>query len=75
MDASLNMRKAAARQKRLRLLPNVLVTLVLVVLCFYFMAPVAWVVIASTKSLGGLYTSPPLWFGGDLQLWKNVNMR
>jgi len=72
MDASLNMHKAAARQRRLRLLPNVLVTLVLAVLCFYFVAPVAWVIIASTKTLGGLYTSPPLWFDASMQLWKNV---
>ncbi len=72
MDTSLIMRQEAKRRRRVRLVPDILVTLLLIALCFYFIAPVIWLILASTKSVGSLYTSSPLWFGGDFRLWDNV---
>lgn len=72
MDALLTMRREAARRRRIKLIPDVAVTLLLVVLCFYFLAPVVWLILASTKSVASLYTSSPLWFGANFQLWNNM---
>lgn len=46
-------------------------TLVMVVASAYFLAPVLWLVIASTKSTGDLFSTPGFAFA-DFQLWENL---
>ncbi len=61
MDALLTMRREAARRRRIKLIPDVAVTLLLIVLCFYFLAPVVWLILASTKSVATpVYQFPAL---------------
>jgi multiple sugar transport system permease protein len=55
-----------------RRLTNLAVTAVLGVLCYYFVAPVLWLVLASTKTQEDVFASSPLWFGSSFRLWDNL---
>ncbi|WP_043718415.1 carbohydrate ABC transporter permease [Kutzneria sp. 744] len=51
---------------------TIVVTGLLTVVALYFLVPVYWVVIASTKSSGDLFTTPGFWFGRTMELFTNV---
>ena len=50
---------------------NVL-TLGMVALLIYFLLPLFWLFIASTKTVGDLFSSFGLWFGSDFSLLSNI---
>ena len=52
----------------------VLAHVFLIVLVLYFALPLWWLVVGSTKSIGGLFTGTagPLWFDEDFNLVENV---
>lgn len=58
---------ASARGKR-RIGSHVL----LIVLAIYFIIPIWWLFVASTKSTGGLFSSPAFWFDDPMQFFANV---
>jgi multiple sugar transport system permease protein len=51
---------------------TVLVNAALVVASAYFLLPIAWVLIAATKSPGDLYSTFGLWFSDRPQAWQNL---
>jgi len=51
---------------------NVVSTLFMLAFLFYFLMPLAWLVIASTKSLDNLFDSFGLWFSG-FNLFDNIS--
>lgn len=44
----------------------------LLVLACYFVLPLWWLVVGSTKSNAGLFSGSPLWFGEDMSLVQNL---
>jgi multiple sugar transport system permease protein len=38
----------------------------------YFLLPLFWLFVASTKATGDLFSSFGLWFAGDFHLWQNI---
>jgi multiple sugar transport system permease protein len=52
--------------------PSVVLTVMLLGLLAYFLLPLAWLVINSTKSTTGLFQSFGLWFASDFRLFENV---
>jgi multiple sugar transport system permease protein len=55
-----------------RRLTNLAVTVVLAVLCYYFIAPVVWLILASMKTKTDVFATSPLWFGSSFRFWDNV---
>lgn len=53
---------------------RVVPSLVLVLAVIYFLVPVWWLVVASTKSNSGLFlgSNGPMWFDKDFNLWENL---
>jgi multiple sugar transport system permease protein len=47
-------------------------TVAMVVLLIYFLLPLFWLFVASTKSVGDLFSSFGLWFAHDFSLFTNV---
>jgi multiple sugar transport system permease protein len=45
--------------------------LIMVIFTLYFLIPIWWLLVASTKSRGDLFTTNPLWFA-DLNFWNNL---
>jgi multiple sugar transport system permease protein len=45
--------------------------LIMVIFTLYFLVPIWWLLVASTKTRGDLFTTNPLWFS-DLALWDNI---
>jgi multiple sugar transport system permease protein len=64
-------RPAAGGARRARR-PSVVLTVMLLGLLAYFLLPLAWLVINSTKSTEGLFESFGLWFASDFHLFENV---
>ncbi len=64
-------RRAAGGWRRTRR-PSVVLTVILLGLLAYFLLPLAWLVINSTKSTTGLFESFGLWFADDFHLFENV---
>lgn len=54
--------------------PNPPLVVLQAVLAGYFLLPVVWVFIASTKSPGDLFGSFGLWFSDSPQLWTNLRL-
>ncbi|GAB3434748.1 carbohydrate ABC transporter permease [Actinophytocola sediminis] len=50
---------------------RIIVTAVLAVIALYFLLPVYWLIVASTKSTGDLFGSSGLWFA-DFRLFENL---
>ena len=50
---------------------NVL-TLCMVAILIYFLLPLFWLFVASTKTVGDLFSSFGLWFGSDFSLLSNI---
>lgn len=44
---------------------------VMLLVAFYFLVPVYWLIVASTKSTGDLFSTPGFWFA-EFHLWQNV---
>ncbi|HZS90174.1 MAG TPA: carbohydrate ABC transporter permease [Chloroflexota bacterium] len=65
-------RMHGAQYRRRRLAANIVVTAILVVLCYYFIAPVVWLFLSSTKTQEDLFVTPALWFGSSFQFWNNL---
>lgn len=72
MSVALRTPISGAGHRRRRLLSGIAVTAVLVVLCYYFIAPVIWLLLASTKTEGDVFATAPLWFGSAFRLWDNI---
>jgi multiple sugar transport system permease protein len=49
-----------------------LLTIAMVVLLIYFLLPLFWLLIASTKNVGDLFSSFGLWFAHDFSFFSNV---
>ncbi len=47
--------------------------LVMLVAAAYFLIPLFWLVVSSTKSVSGLYSSFGMWFSSPFQLFDNVH--
>lgn len=52
--------------------PNLILTIATVALVAYFLLPLWWLLIASTKSNSGLFSSFGLWFASDFHLFENL---
>ncbi|MFI5693565.1 carbohydrate ABC transporter permease [Kribbella sp. NPDC051586] len=44
----------------------------MIALLIYFLLPLFWLFVASTKTVGDLFSSFGLWFSGDFSLWSNI---
>jgi len=49
-----------------------LLTLGMLALLIYFLLPLFWLVVASTKSTADLFSTFGLWFSGDVSLFSNI---
>lgn len=63
-------RRMTAEANRNR--PSASLTVVMVVMFLYVVLPLVWLVISSTKTNGGLFSSFGLWFADDFALWDNI---
>lgn len=61
-------RRAYVPEKRRSLLLTVLLWLCVL----YFVLPLWWLFVASTKNNSTLFSTFGLWFGGDFSLWENL---
>ncbi|MEP7766191.1 carbohydrate ABC transporter permease [Sanguibacter sp. 25GB23B1] len=52
--------------------PSTSLTIVMIVMFLYVVLPLVWLVINSTKTNGGLFSSFGLWFADDFALWDNI---
>lgn len=52
---------------------SILTTALLGLATLYFLVPVWWLVVASTKTTGSLFASPSLWFTGPFNLVTNLH--
>ncbi len=48
-------------------------TIVMLIFLLYFFLPLVWIIFASTKSNGGLFSSFGFWFAPDFNLFQNVH--
>lgn len=51
---------------------TIVVTALLLVAALYFLVPVYWVFVASTKSTGDLFSTNGFWFAPTFALWDNL---
>lgn len=49
-------------------------TLIMLIISTYFLVPLIWIVVSSTKTTTDLFGTFGLWFGKSFQLWKNLGM-
>jgi multiple sugar transport system permease protein len=49
-----------------------LLTVAMLALLIYFLLPLFWLVVASTKTTADLFSTFGLWFSGDFALWSNI---
>jgi len=63
---------AAGRPTGFRRRPNLIPTIILLVGAVYCQVPVLWILIASTKSNGELFSTPPLVPSFDGSFWSNM---
>ena len=52
--------------------PSTLLTVVMLLCVAYFLLPLVWIVVASTKSNADLFSSFGLWFADDFNLFQNL---
>ncbi|WES64358.1 carbohydrate ABC transporter permease [Microbacter sp. GSS18] len=68
--------RGAARRKARAYNPakrrNWLLTVLLWLCVLYFVLPLWWLLVSSTKDNAALFSTFGLWFGGDLSLWENL---
>jgi multiple sugar transport system permease protein len=65
-------RSRGAARKPPRKRRSNLLTLAMLALLIYFLLPLFWIVVASTKSSRDLTSSFGLWFADDFSLWSNI---
>lgn len=53
--------------------PRTLIMVFLFLFLIYFILPLFWLIISSTKSNGDLFTTFGLWFGGGFNLFSNIH--
>src|SRR6186713_1290222 len=67
---------ATPRRNRRRYTPegrrSLLLTVLLWLLVLYFVLPLWWLLVSSTKDNAALFSTFGLWFGGDFSLWENL---
>lgn len=51
---------------------SVLLTVLLWLLVLYFVLPLWWLFVSSTKDNAALFSTFGMWFGGDFSLWENL---
>ncbi len=51
---------------------SISLTVIMVAMFLYVLLPLVWLVINSTKTNGGLFSSFGLWFADDFALWDNL---
>lgn len=51
---------------------SLLLTVLLWLCVLYFVLPLWWLMVSSTKDNAALFTTFGLWFGGDFSLWDNL---
>ncbi|MFB7249974.1 carbohydrate ABC transporter permease [Microbacterium sp. NPDC056234] len=51
---------------------SLLLTVLLWLCVLYFVLPLWWLLVSSTKDNAALFTTFGLWFGGDFSLWENL---
>ena len=51
---------------------KIIVTSILVIVAIYFLVPVYWVIVASTKSTEDLFGTNGFWFAPTFSLWENL---
>jgi multiple sugar transport system permease protein len=61
-----------APRKRRRREKSTVLTVLLWLCTAYFVLPLLWLVIASTKTNADLFTTFGLWFSGNFALWDNI---
>lgn len=64
-------RRERARGPREGVIPRAGAFLVMTVFTLYFLTPIWWLVVASTKSRGDLFSTNPLWFA-DMNFGENL---
>jgi multiple sugar transport system permease protein len=64
-------RKTAGRSSQESVLSRSVAMLIMGVFTLYFLVPIWWLLVASTKSRGDLFTTNPLWFA-ELNFWDNL---
>ncbi|GLI26597.1 ABC transporter permease [Agromyces rhizosphaerae] len=67
-------RKSAATHRRFapERRRNWLITIMLWLLVLYFILPIWWLVVSSTKDNSALFSTFGLWFAPELSLWENL---
>lgn len=60
-----------ARGPRESIVSRGVAMLIMVIFTLYFLIPIWWLLVASTKSRGDLFTTNPLWFA-DFNFWNNI---
>lgn len=64
---------SSAKSKRRARSSTIIVTGLLLVVALYFLAPVYWVLVASTKSTADLFSTNGFWFAPTFSLWHNIS--
>lgn len=64
-------RKETSGGERPPLLARLLAWAVMILVACYFLVPVYWLIVASTKSTGDLFSTPGFWFA-EFHLWQNI---
>ena len=64
--------EATGRRPRLADRRSNVLTIAMIALLAYFLLPLFWVVIASTKTTGDLFSTFGLWFGNTFALFSNI---
>jgi multiple sugar transport system permease protein len=73
-DRAAGRRREGGRRHRRDLAPSNVLTLVMLAFLAYFLLPLAWLVISSTKNVTQLFHSFGLWFsGGGFNLFTNIH--
>jgi multiple sugar transport system permease protein len=65
-------RGARRRQGSVGARPSTVLTVVMLLCVAYFLLPLVWLVVASTKSNADLFSTFGLWFSGDFNLLGNI---
>ncbi|WP_062521778.1 carbohydrate ABC transporter permease [Demequina silvatica] len=63
---------STARRPRRRRQRSTVLSVLVWALALYFLLPLVWLAIASTKDTGDLFSTFGLWFGDSFALWDNI---
>lgn len=63
---------SSQRQNRTRRTRSPMLTIVMSAALIYFLFPLFWIVVASTKTTGQLFSTFGMWFADDLNLVENI---